>query len=186
MVKQRKRGFQRATGPQKNFACVASRGGLARSRGSVDSTLESHEKTKGVGCNRTVAEAVPKRRRGQKRKPLFGKRSRRRHRPSSASALRLRSRHGLGILCLHRSGPAQPTSTNMYASIRVNLCAVRARQPPPASATAGGARSRTRELFCISSCKGNGAMRVSRARGTQCHMGSAANAPWSWRAINSA
>ena len=81
---------------------------------------------------------------GQKRESLFGK-------IRADGTVRRRPRlHGL---CLHRSGP-QPTSTNMYASIRVNLCAVRARQPPPS--TAGGARSRARELFCISSCKGNG------------------------------
>ena len=75
---------------------------------------------------------------------------RKKSRPMAPSVERRRPRlHGL---CLHRSGP-QPTSTNMYASIRVNLCAVRARQPPPS--TAGGARSCAWEFCSISSCTGD-------------------------------
>ena len=48
-------------------------------------------------------------------------------------------------------------SVDLHHHVRIaryRSCDVRARQPPPA--TVGGARSRARELFCISSCTGNG------------------------------
>ena len=78
--------------------------------------------------------------------------SRRRHIPSPASAPR-------PMPCAKR--PAADLHHHVRVA-RYRSCDVRARQPPPA--TVGGARSRTRELCYISSCKGNGHASFSCSR----------------------
>ena len=60
---------------------------------------------------------------------------------------------------------AKRPAADLHHHVRVaryRSCDVRARQPPPA--TVGGARSRTRELCYISSCKGNGHASFSCSR----------------------